>query len=246
MENPLSTCAQRCKSTLIRFDGLHAEKGFILILLIGRYKINNSSRYGNKETGFLFSITVSFYLFNSKINLSEAEKSNERPRDSRCALYFFSSNFLASVLFQLFRKAIINSGCLLISSQSILRAVSLSPIARYMEKQALNLSLGISFFLILLTFEHNIKKQISTINSIAACSQKAKDNSSILLCILIYNAQISIQFSRKANEAPSVVDGTDTKPPYSGPMPFCEVASKTAWEGTKKPRQRTDGASVRQ
>lgn len=31
-----------------------------------------------------------------------------------------------------------------------------------------------------------------------------------------------------------------------GPMPFCELASKTAWEGTEKPRQRTDGASVRQ
>lgn len=38
-----------------------------------------------------------------------------------------------------------------------------------------------------------------------------------------------------------MVEGTDIKPTYSGPMPFCEVASKTAWEGTEKPRQRTDG-----
>lgn len=66
------------------------------------------------------------------------------------------------------------------------------------------------------------------------------------MCIVVINnAQISIQFSRKASESPSVVDGTDVRSTYLGPMPFCELVSKTAWEGTRKPRQRTDGAFVR-
>lgn len=46
MENPFSTCAQRCKLTLTRFYGLHDEKGFILLLYWATAKIQNF--IGNK------------------------------------------------------------------------------------------------------------------------------------------------------------------------------------------------------
>lgn len=67
------------------------------------------------------------------------------------------------------------------------------------------------------------------------------------MCIVVINnSQISIQFSRKASEAPSVVDGTDTKIYLFGPHAVLRGGEQNGMGGHKKPRQRTDGASVRQ